>query len=141
MVFEWTLSKGPFTQGFQLASGCTLFESTSRGGLNPDSFKSYATRSELKSLCERSLVLAYSKIDLSLLQRQSASQQKHGSMGDSTFSSISPLGILGPGDSRLCMRLALHVHYRPFSVTFEESLRDSEPPLNGYPSTKGQETS
>ena len=28
-----------------------------------------------------------------------------------------------------------------FSVTSEESLRDSEPPLNGYPSTKGQETS
>ena len=39
------------------------------------------------------------------------------------------------------MRLALHVHYRPFSVTSEESLRDSEPPLNGYPSTKGQEGS
>ena len=33
------------------------------------------------------------------------------------------------------MRLALHVHYRPFSVTSEE--RASEPPLNGYPSTKG----
>ena len=27
------------------------------------------------------------------------------------------------------MRLALHVHYRPFSVTSEESLRHSEPPL------------
>ena len=51
------------------------------------------------------------------------------SMGDSTFSSISLLGILGPGDRRLCMRLALHVHYRPFSVTSEESLRHSEPPL------------
>ena len=50
-------------------------------------------------------------------------------------------GVIGPGDRRLCMRLALHVHYRPFSVTSEESLRDSEPPLNGYPSTKGQETS
>ena len=25
------------------------------------------------------------------------------------------------------MRLALHVHYRPFSITSEESLRDSEP--------------
>ena len=36
------------------------------------------------------------------------------------------------------MRLPLHVH---FSVTSEESLGDSEPPLNGYPSTKGQETS
>ena len=33
------------------------------------------------------------------------------------------------------MRLA---HYRPFSVTSEESLRHSEPPLNGYPSTTGQ---
>ena len=88
-------------------------------------------------------LVAYSKIDLSLLQHQSASQEKHGSMGDSTLSSISLLGILGPGpgDRRLCMRLALHVHYRPFSVTSEESLRDSERPLNGYPSTKGQETS
>ena len=37
------------------------------------------------------------KIDLSLLQPQSASQEKHGSMGDCTFSSISLLGILGPG--------------------------------------------
>ena len=36
------------------------------------------------------------------------------------------------------MRLELHVHYQPFSVTSEESLRDSD---NGYPSTKGQETS
>ena len=33
------------------------------------------------------------------------------------------------------MRLALPAHYRSFSVTSEESLRDS------YPSTKGQETS
>ena len=39
------------------------------------------------------------------------------------------------------MRLVLHVHYRPFSVTSKGSLRDSEPPLNEYPSTKGQETS
>ena len=31
-------------------------------------------------------------VDLSLLQRQSASQERHGSMGDSTFSSISLLG-------------------------------------------------
>ena len=29
------------------------FESTSRGGLNPGSFKFYATGSELKSSCER----------------------------------------------------------------------------------------
>ena len=63
-----------------------------------------------------------SKIDLSLLQRQSASQEKHGSMEDS---SISLLGILGPGDRRLCMRLPLHVQYQPFSVTSEESLRNS----------------
>ena len=27
------------------------------------------------------------------------------------------------------MRLVLYVHYRPFSVTSEESLRHSEPPL------------
>ena len=59
------------------------------------------------------LGLAYSKINLSLLQRQSASQEKHESMGDSTFSSISLLGILGPGDRSLCMRLPLHVHYQP----------------------------
>ena len=65
------------------------------------------------------------KIDLSLLQRQSAPQEKHGSMGDSTFSAS--VYYLGPGDRRLCMRLALYVHYRPFSVTSEESLRDSEP--------------
>ena len=57
-----------------------------------------------------------SKIDFSLLQRQSASQEKHGSMGDS---SISLLGIIGPGDRRLCMKLPLHVQYRPFSVTSE----------------------
>ena len=63
------------------------------------------------------LGLAYSKIDLSLLQCQSASQEKHGSMGDSTFSSISLLGILGPGDRRLCMRLALYVHYQPYTRT------------------------
>ena len=36
---------------------------------------------------------------------------------------ISLLGILGPGDRRLCMRLA---HYRPFSVTSQESLRESQ---------------
>ena len=53
---------------------------------------------------------------LGLLQCQSASQEKHGSMADSTFSTISLLGILGPGDSRLSMKLVLHVHYRPFSV-------------------------
>ena len=87
------------------------------------------------------LRLAYSKIYLSLLQRQSASQEKRRSMGDSTFSSISLLGILGPGDRRLCMRLALHVHYRPFSVTSEESLRELRTTTYGYPSTKGQETS
>ena len=59
-----------------------------------------------------------SKIDLSLLQHQSAAQEKHGSMGDS---SISLLGILGQGDRRLCMRLPLHVHYRPFSVTSKQT--------------------
>ena len=44
-----------------------------------------------------------------------------------TFSSISLLGTLGPRDRRLCTRIVL-VHDRPFSVTSEESLRDSEPP-------------
>ena len=43
-----------------------------------------------------------SNIDLSLLQRQSAPQKKHGSMTDS---SISLLGILGPGARRLCMSI------------------------------------
>ena len=95
----------------------------------------------LSGPCLKRLGLAYSKINLSLLQHQSASQEKHGSMADSTFFSVSLLGILGPGDSRLCVRLALHVHYRPFSVTSEESLRDSEPPLIGYRSTKERETS
>ena len=80
-------------------------------------------------LSER-LGLAYSKIDLSLLQHQSASQEKQE---DSTFSSISLLGILArTRGQEVCMRLALHVHYRPFFVTSRESLRDS---LNGYPST------
>ena len=59
----------------------------------------------------------------SLLQDRPFSVSLHlkRSMEDSTFFSISLLGILGP-------RLALHVHYRLFSVTSEESLRDSEPP-------------
>ena len=47
------------------------------------------------------LCLAYSKIDLSLLQRQSASQKKHGSMGDSTFSSIGLLGTRTRGQEAL----------------------------------------
>ena len=65
------------------------------------------------------LGLAYSS--LSLTQRQSTSLE---TLNHHTFSSISLLGTLGPGDRRLCMRLALHddVHYetlhdRPFSVT------------------------
>ena len=41
----------PFTRGFQLASG-SYSPSTSRGRLNPESFKSYVTGSELKSSCE-----------------------------------------------------------------------------------------
>ena len=40
---------------FRLHTFQSRFESTSRGGLNLDSFKSYATGSELKSSCERSL--------------------------------------------------------------------------------------
>ena len=56
---------------------------------------------QLEWTLSKRLGLAYSKIDLSLLQHQSTSQEKHGSMGDSTFSSISLLGILGPGDRRL----------------------------------------
>ena len=93
--------------------------------------------------------IAYSRIDLSLLQHQSTSQEKHGHgrlRNHQTFSSISLLGTLGPGagDRRLCMRLVLvsfaliysciiiplyeTLHDQPFSVTSEESLRDSEPP-------------
>ena len=42
----------------------------------------------------------------SLLQRQFISQEKHGRLrSHQTFSSISLLGTLGPGDRRLCMRL------------------------------------
>ena len=81
--------------------------------------------------------LAYSRIDLSLLQHQSTSQEKHGRLRHF------PASVnLGPGDRRLCMRLVLvsfttarciiiplyeTFHNRPFSVTSEESLRDSEP--------------
>ena len=63
--------------------------------------------------------LAYSRIDLSLLQHQSTSQEKHAS--HQTFSSISLLGTLGPGDMQetlfvtcACVthtNLQLHVHY------------------------------
>ena len=46
--------------------------------------------------------LAYSRIDLSLLQRQSTSQEKHGRLRHF------PASVnLGPGDRRLCMRLVL----------------------------------
>ena len=76
--------------------------------------------------------LAYSRIDLSLLQRQSTSQEKHGRLRHF------PASVnLGPGDRRLCMRLVLvsftqlhlyeTLHNRHFSVTSEESFRDSEP--------------
>ena len=51
------LAQARISRGFQLAFNSTTFqskfESTLRGGLNPDSFKSYATGSELKSSCER----------------------------------------------------------------------------------------
>ena len=53
-----------------------------------------------------------------------------------TFSSTSLLGTLGPGGRRLCMRLALH----DLSLLHLKRASDSEPPVNGYPSTKGQET-
>ena len=46
--------------------------------------------------------LAYSRIDLSLLQRQSTSQEKHGRLRHFPASMN-----LGPGDRRLCMRLVL----------------------------------
>ena len=46
------LRDGEITR-FRLHTFQSRFESTSRGGLNPDSFKSYVTGSELKSSCER----------------------------------------------------------------------------------------
>ena len=59
---------------------------------------------------------SYSKIDLSLLQCQSTSQKKHGRLRTTTHfpASVYWVPLIGPGDRRLCMRLALHVHYRPF---------------------------
>ena len=46
--------------------------------------------------------LAYSRIDLSLLQHQFTSQEKHGRLRHF------PASVnLGPGDRRLCMRLVL----------------------------------
>ena len=74
--------------------------------------------------------LAYSRIDLSLLQRQSTSQEKHGRLRHF------PASVnLGPGGRRLCtdetcaciIPLYETLHNLPFSVTSEESLRDSEP--------------
>ena len=63
--------------------------------------------------------LAYSKIDLSLLQHQSTSQAKHGRLAQNhqTFSSICLLGTLGPGNRRLAgvdlAKLELHEAHVP----------------------------
>ena len=67
-----------------------------------------------------------------LLQRQSTSQEKHERI---RTINISLLGALRPGDRRdftliySCIIIPLYetLHDRPFSVTSEESLRDSEP--------------
>ena len=66
------------------------------------------------------LGLAYSKIDLSLLQHQSASQEKHGRLH--IFQHQSTGYLRTRGQEALYAACA-------FSVTSEESLRDSEPPL------------
>ena len=80
--------------------------------------------------------LAYSRIDLSLLQHQSTSQEKHGRLRTmhQTFSSISDLSTRG--QRRLCLchshysTTALLFHYMRHS-TIDLSLlhlkRDSEP--------------
>ena len=92
------------------------------------------------------LGLAYSIVystDLSLLQRQSsqsAFQEKHGSMGDCTFSSISLLGTLGPGQEALyetCAACALST----FVCLHLKRASDTQTTTYGYLSTKGQETS
>ena len=59
--------------------------------------------------------LAYSRIDLSLLQRQSASQEKHGRL--QTFSSISLLD-LKTRDRRLCIRLVLVSFIRHSTICY-----------------------
>ena len=78
------------------------------------------------------LGLANSNIDLSLLQRQSASQEKHGRLHIFLHQYLRTRG-----QEALYKTCAGALS----AVTSEESLRDSQPPLNGYPSTKGQETS
>ena len=76
--------------------------------------------------------LAYSRIDLSLLQRQSTSQEKHGRLrhfelrtrGQETLYETCACVI---HNSCIIILLYETLHNRPFSVTSEESLRDSEP--------------
>ena len=83
------------------------------------------------------MVLEWRQDRPSLLQCQSTSQ---GNMGDSE-------------PQTFCMRLVLvsflllHVHNiietlhdQSFSLTSEDSLRDSKPSVTGYPRTKGQES-
>ena len=53
---------------FWLHTFQSRLESTSQGGLNLDSFKSYATGSELKSSCERSLRIKLLSMWESILQ-------------------------------------------------------------------------
>ena len=78
------------------------------------------------------LGLAYSKIDLSLLQRQSASQEKHGRLQNFQHQSTGCLRTRGQEalyETLRCMCI--------IDLSLLHLLRDSEPPLNGYPSTKG----
>ena len=76
-----------------------------------------------------------SRIDLCLLQRQSISKE---TQNHQTFSSLLGTLQLYAGDVRetlyetcayvIIIPLYETLHNRPFSVTCEESLRDSEPP-------------
>ena len=68
--------------------------------------------------------LAYSRIDLSLLQHQSTSQAKHGTTRHFP-DSISLLGTLGPGDRRLCMRLVLVSFTLIYSCCYYSTMRHS----------------
>ena len=93
------------------------------------------------------MVLEWTPEEVSLLQDRPfsaaasvyISREAWETQNHQTFSSISLLGTLGETlyeTSSTVIPLYETLHDRPFSVTSEESLRDS-----GYPSTKGQDTS
>ena len=81
--------------------------------------------------------LAHSRIDLSLLQHQSTSQEKHRRLRITRHFPHQSTGYLRtrlrlvsftPIYSCMCITLYETLYDRPFSVTSEDSLRDSEPP-------------